>query len=76
MEGEFHSGETLCKAPSVLVLPKGAVFGPVVVGPQGAVLLEVFLGPSVKSTPTDPAGFQKFLAEKGIRQLPETGAPA
>src|SRR5687767_11791199 len=26
IEGEFRSGETLCKAPAVLILPEGAVF--------------------------------------------------
>ncbi len=70
VEGEFHSGETLCKAPAVLVLEKGAAFGPVVAGPRGAVLLEIFLGPSALSTPTDQAGYHRLLEEKGVRLPP------
>jgi len=69
VEGEFRSGDTLCKAPAVLVLKKGALFGPVVAGPKGALLLEIFIGSS-DSSPTDMPGFQRLLEEKGIRQLP------
>ena len=68
IEGEFWSGDTLCKAPAVLVLEKGAKFGPVVAGPAGAVLLEVFLGPT-PSTPTDLPGYHRLLEEKGVKLL-------
>ena len=70
VEGEFMSGDTLCKAPAVLVLPKGALFGPVVTGPEGATLLEVFLG-AAGSTGVDQQAFQRLLDEKGVTLLPE-----
>lgn len=72
VEGEFMAGDKLCKAPAVLVLPKGALFGPVITGSQGATLLEIFLGPSSKSLPADPEGFKRLLDEKGITLAPST----
>ena len=50
-------------------LEQGAAFGPFVAGPEGVVLFEVMMG-DPRSWPADPEGFEKLLAEKGAKKLP------
>jgi len=43
--------------------------GDFVAGPEGVVLFEVMMG-DPRSWPADPEGFEKLLAEKGAKKLP------
>ncbi|MCH8134077.1 MAG: hypothetical protein IIA30_16130, partial [Myxococcales bacterium] len=58
-----------CTAGMHLTLERGAAFGPFVAGPEGVVLFEVMMG-DPRSWPADPEGFEKLLAEKGAKKLP------
>ena len=50
-------------------LEHGAAFGPFVAGPEGVVLFEVMMG-DPRSWPADTEGFERLLAEKGAKRLP------
>jgi hypothetical protein len=45
------------------------VAGPFVAGPQGVTLFEVMMG-DPRSFPADLDGYERFLAERGVPQLP------
>ena len=68
IQGEFLSGKTLCKAPAVLFLEKGAEFGPVQSGPEGATILEIFLGPSAAERYFRDE-FEQMLKDRGITEV-------
>jgi hypothetical protein len=67
--GEMSCGEVRCTPGMHIALPKGAAFGPFVAGPEGVVLFEVMMG-DPRAWPADPEGFERLLAEKGARRLP------
>ena len=69
ISGELTCGEVLCTAGMHITLEKGASFGPFVAGPEGVVLFEVMMG-DPRSWPADPEGFERLLAEKGAKKLP------
>ena len=69
ISGEMSCGDVRCTAGMHITLPKGEVFGPFVAGPEGVVLFEVMMG-DPRSFPADTPGFEKLLAEKGARRLP------
>lgn len=69
IEGEMSCGEVRCTPGMHIALPQGEAFGPFVAGPQGVVLFEVMMG-DPRSWPADPEGFEKLLAEKGAKRLP------
>jgi len=69
LEGEMMCGDVKCTAGMHLALEQGAAFGPFVAGPEGVVLFEVMMG-DPRSWPADPEGFEKLLAEKGAKKLP------
>ena len=50
-------------------LEQGASFGPFIAGPKGVELFEVMMG-DPRSWAADPEGFEKLLAEKGAKKLP------
>jgi quercetin dioxygenase-like cupin family protein len=67
--GEVRFGEEVCRAGSMIELPVGATFGPIVVGDDGAELVEVYFGDK-RPVPADPDEYLRILAEKGIERLP------
>ena len=69
ISGEMTCGDVVCTAGMHITLEQGAAFGPFVAGPEGVVLFEVMMG-DPRSWPADPEGFEKLLAEKGARKLP------
>ena len=69
IEGEMHCGEVRCTAGMHITLEHGAAFGPFVAGPDGVTLFEVMMG-DPRSFPADPEGFDRLLAEKGAKRLP------
>ena len=69
ISGEMTCGDVRCTPGMHITLPKGAAFGPFVAGPEGVVLFEVMMG-DPRSWPADPEGFEKLLAERGARRLP------
>jgi len=69
LRGEMTCGEVRCTAGMHIALPHGAAFGPFVAGPEGCELFEVMMG-DPRSWPADPEGFDKLLAAKGARKLP------
>ena len=58
-----------CRAGSLVKLPFGATFGPIVVGDEGAELIEVYFGDS-RPVPADRAEWSEIKRERGITDLP------
>ena len=69
LHGEMTCGDVKCTAGMHIALPHGAAFGPFIAGPEGCELFEVMMG-DPRSWPADPEGFEKLLAEKGAKKLP------
>jgi hypothetical protein len=46
------------------------VAGPFVAGPQGVTLSEVMMGRPTGPFPADLDAYERFLADRGVRQLP------
>jgi hypothetical protein len=69
LEGEMTCGATVCRKGTHIALDEGDTFGPFVAGPEGVELFEVMMG-DPRSFPADLAGFERFLAERGVEQLP------
>ena len=69
LRGEMTCGDVRCTAGMHIALPHGAAFGPFIAGPEGCELFEVMMG-DPRSWPADPAGFEKLLAEKNAKKLP------
>ena len=67
--GEMSCGEVRCTKGMHITLEKGAVFGPFIAGPEGVELFEVMMG-DPRSFPADTEGFEKLLAEKDAKRLP------
>ena len=62
-------GDVHCPAGTHIALDQGDTFGPFVAGPEGVILFEVMMG-DPRSFPADLEGYERFLAEKGVQQLP------
>lgn len=69
LEGSMSCGEVECRAGTHIALDQGDTFGPFVAGPEGVVLYEIMMG-DPRSFPADVDGYARFLAERGITQLP------
>jgi quercetin dioxygenase-like cupin family protein len=69
LEGEITVGDVVCRPGTNIVLEEGAVFGPLEAGPQGALLLEIMMG-DPRAVAADSGGFERLLAERGVRPLP------
>jgi hypothetical protein len=69
IEGELLCGDVRCTPGMHITLDQGEALGPLIAGPQGVVLYEVMMG-DPRSWPADPAGFEKLLAERGVKPLP------
>jgi len=69
LEGEMMCGEVKCTKGMHITLEHGAAFGPFIAGPEGVELFEVMMG-DPRSWPADSEGFEKLLAEKGAKKLP------
>jgi len=69
IRGELTCGDVKCTPGMHITLPHGAAFGPFVAGPEGCELYEVMMG-DPRSWAADPEGWQRLLAEKNARQLP------
>lgn len=68
LEGELDVGDRHCPTGTLIVLDKGAVFGPLIAGPNGTSLLEVWLGDPLPM-PADKEGYYALLKERGIERL-------
>jgi hypothetical protein len=81
IEGDVEVGGHPCPPGTLIVLEKGAAFGPLIAGPKGCTFLECY-GDDVRPAPVDKDGYFKLLAERGIERLPNpvweapAGAPA
>lgn len=69
LEGEMTCGDVRCTPGTHIALDEGETFGPFVAGPEGVVLFEVMMG-DPRSFPADPEGYERLLAARGVRQLP------
>jgi hypothetical protein len=69
IDGDMTCGGVHCPAGTHIALDQGDTFGPFVAGPEGVVLFEVMMG-DPRSFPADLEGYERFLAEKGVQQLP------
>lgn len=69
ISGSMTCGDVECTPGMHITLEQGAAFGPFVAGPEGVVLFEVMMG-DPRSFPADTEGFEKLLAEKGAKRLP------
>jgi len=69
IEGDMTCGDVHCPAGTHIALDQGDTFGPFVAGPEGVTLFEVMMG-DPRSFPADLEGYERFLAEKGVQQLP------
>lgn len=69
LEGEMTCGDVRCTPGTHIALDEGDTFGPFVAGREGVVLFEVMMG-DPRSFPADPEGYERLLAARGVRQLP------
>ena len=69
LEGEVACGDVVCGPGMHIALDQGDTFGPFVAGPDGAVLYEIMMG-DPRSFPVDVDAHERFLAERGVQQLP------
>jgi hypothetical protein len=69
LDGEMTCGDTVCRKGMHIALDQGDTFGPFVAGPDGVELFEVMMG-DPRSFAADLPGFERFLAERGVEQLP------
>lgn len=69
LEGSMTCGDVECGPSTHIALDQGDTFGPFVAGPDGVVLYEIMMG-DPRSFSADPEGYERFLAERGIKQLP------
>ncbi|GMU79900.1 MAG: hypothetical protein AMXMBFR46_26890 [Acidimicrobiia bacterium] len=81
LDGELTVGDRVCGPNTLVVLERGAAFGPLIAGPEGCTFLEHHAG-DVTPVPVDKEGYHALLAERGITRLPNPrfsrppGAPA
>ncbi|MEY2431332.1 MAG: hypothetical protein QOC92_1057 [Acidimicrobiaceae bacterium] len=69
IEGSMKCGEVECPPGTHIALDQGDTFGPFVAGPEGVVLYEIMMG-DPRSFPGDLDAYERFLAERGVVQLP------
>ena len=69
IRGSMTCGDVECSPGTHIALDQGDVFGPFVAGPEGVVLYEIMMG-DPRSFPADAEGFERFLAARGVQQLP------
>jgi hypothetical protein len=69
VRGEMTCGDVRCSAGMHIALDQGDTFGPFVAGPEGVSLFEVMMG-DPRSFPAHPDGYEAFLRERGVEQLP------
>ena len=69
IEGEVSCGDVRCTPGMHITLDQGDAFGPFIAGPEGVVLFEVMMG-DPRAWPADTEGFEKLLAERGAKKLP------
>jgi len=67
--GEMTCGDVVCRKGTHIALDQGDVFGPFVAGHDGVELFEVMMG-DPRSFPADEEAYARFLAERGVEQLP------
>jgi hypothetical protein len=73
-KGDVMFGDEKCSAGSLIELPHGASFGPIIVGDQGAEIVELYFG-NIRPVPADPPEYLRILAERGIERLPPPNLP-
>ena len=69
LEGLVTIGDRPCPPGTLVVLEKGASFGPLIAGPDGCVFLEWY-GEDVAPVSVDKDEYRRVLAERGIVRLP------
>jgi hypothetical protein len=69
LEGSMSCGDVECTKGMHITLDQGSAFGPFIAGPDGVELFEVMMG-DPRSWAADTEGFDRLLAEKGAKRLP------
>ena len=69
LEGSMMCGDIECAPGTHIALDQGDTFGPFVAGRNGVVLYEIMMG-DPRSFPADLDAHERFLAERGVTQLP------
>ena len=69
LAGDLTVGDRPCPTGTLIVLERGAVFGPLVAGASGALLFETWAGDPAP-VPADKPGYYALLRERGIERLP------
>ena len=69
LSGMVRVGDVACGPGMSVVLPVGAVFGPIEAGPEGAEMFEIMAG-DPRAVPADRAGFDALCAARGVTPLP------
>jgi len=77
LQGDLTIGDRHCPAGTLVVLERGATFGPLIAGDAGALLFEVWMGDPAP-VPADKDGYYALLRERGITRLtpPKIERPA
>lgn len=64
-------GDVRCTDRTHIALDQGDAFGPFVAGPEGVELFEAMMGDH-RSFPADLEGYERFLADRDVTQLPNS----
>lgn len=74
ISGEVTFDGELCKAGTLVRLPKGATFGPMFTGDEGAEIIEIYLG-DCRPEPADKDEWHRIMREHDIDELPNPPLP-
>jgi hypothetical protein len=70
LKGSVTISDVECTPGMMVLLERGATFGPIIAGPDGTDLLEFYTG-DPRPFSVDPEGYAALLADRGIELLPD-----
>ena len=76
LEGDLTVGSQHCPPGTAIILPAGALIGPIVAGPKGTHILEIFHGKdATHAQPKDVEETRRLFESRGIQPLFDVDRP-